>query len=440
MTQTILEAIARCDPEEPLQPGDRRWMDFDAVRGIALQSHIGKLLRAAETARKYEHIALAGHRGSGKSTELNRVIDDAKSRGYLTLYAGVTETVDPNEISFGDVFLLMARLLEHRFRTDARLEPLPEKLVSNVNDWFRQITRIADEEIERTVQYGGGAGLGIETPLAKLLFSLNVLRRSTSKNREEIRLAIEQYPQELLNNLKLLLDEAHRIAKTAYPGGILFVLDNIDRYAPEIVSSAILRNADLFNRVNAHTIFTVPISLAYNPRSELVGDRLNLQTLPMIPVFKREPRQPNRPVIDRVIAAIYRRVDPALFADESLARDIARLSGGCPRDLLRLLKTALVEADERIEDAHVRRAAAILRTEMARRVTFAQFDRLASAHLDDRTDPDEDGSTMLFRRDLLEYDGEGWVDAHPLLQDTEEFRRALEQEKARRMQAAAKPG
>ena len=438
MPQSILEAIARCDPEEPLEPGDPRWVNFDAVRGIALQSRIGKLLSAAETAHKYEHIALAGHRGSGKSTELNRVIDDALSRGYLTIYAGVTEAVDPNEISFGDVFLLMTRLLEDTFRKDAKLEPLPEKTVKSVHDWFRDISHISEQEVERTVQYGGEAGLGIETPLAKLLFALNVLRKSTSKRREEIRLAIEQYPQSLLDNLNLLLDDAYRICKAAYPRGILFVLDNVDRYAPEIVSSAILRNANLFNGARAHTIFTVPISLLYSPPADAVGDRLTPETLPMIPVFTREPRKPSEMVIDLLVTAIHRRVDPALFADEGLARDVASLSGGCPRDLLRLLKEALLESDARIEARSVERAAAILRGEMSRRVTFAQFDLLARAHLDGRVDSNEDGRALLFSRAVLEYDHERWADVHPLLQDTEEFRRALELEKARRMQAVAK--
>jgi hypothetical protein len=408
------------------------------VRGIALQSRIGKLLSAAEAARKHEHVALAGHRGSGKSTELNRVIDDARWRGYLTIYAGVTEAVDPNEISFGDVFLLMTRLLEDIFRKDAKLEPLPEKTVKSVHDWFRDITHIDEQEVERTVQYGGEAGLGIETPLARLLFTLNALRKSTSKRREEIRLAIEQYPQSLLDNLNLLLDDAYRISKVAYPRGILFVLDNVDRYAPEIVSSAILRNANLFNGARAHTIFTVPISLLYSPPGDAVGDRLTPETLPMIPVITREPRLPNDAVIDLLVDAIYKRVDPALFADESLAREAARLSGGCPRDLLRLLKEALLESDVRIEARAVERAAAILRGEMSRRVTFAQFDLLARAHLDGRVDSDEDGRALLFSRAVLEYNHERWADVHPLLQDTEEFLRALEQERARRMRLATK--
>jgi hypothetical protein len=40
MTDAIIEAIGRCDPNEPLGPGDPRWHDFDPVRGTTLHSRI----------------------------------------------------------------------------------------------------------------------------------------------------------------------------------------------------------------------------------------------------------------------------------------------------------------------------------------------------------------------------------------------------------------
>ena len=108
----IIQAIGRCDPEEPLGPGDPRWHDFDPVRGTNLHSRIAKRLRAAEAERKHSHITLAGHRGCGKSTELARIQAEARAEGYLPLYAFVNELADPNEVGFGDLFLLMLRLLD----------------------------------------------------------------------------------------------------------------------------------------------------------------------------------------------------------------------------------------------------------------------------------------------------------------------------------------
>lgn len=434
----IIEAIGRCDPEEPLQPGDPRWQDFDPVRGARLHLRIGRRLLGAEADHKHSHIALAGHRGCGKSTELNRVRDQALADGYLPLYAVVNEQADPNEVGFGDLFLLMLRLLEEAFRADKRLGPLPEKTVRVVMDWFRDVTRLEEKELERAISYSGEVGLGPDTPLAKLLFGLNVLRKTTGRQREEIRQAVEKYPEQLRQNLNLLLDDARKIAQAVYPRGFLFILDNLDRYTPEMISDAVLKHADLFNGVAAHVIFVVPISLLYKPPGETVEDRFEPETLPMVTVFARgHPQAQDEAALNALTGAIFKRVDRPLFADPALAREIALLSGGCPRDLLRLLKEALLESQERVDGRAVRRAASLVRGEMARKLTQADYAVLARVHLDGTIDADETGSFLLYRRAALEYNGDRWVGVHPLLWETPEFKAALESEKQQRGQSLA---
>lgn len=433
MTDSIVEAIGRCNPEEPLGPGDPRWHDFDTVRGTALHSRILRRLRGAEAEKQYSHVALAGHRGCGKSTEIARFRSEASAGGYLTLYALVNKEADPNEVGFGDLFLLMLRLLEQAFRTDKKLKPLPAKTVKAVSDWFRDVTHIEEIEIERAISYSGEVGLGIDTLLGKLLSGLSALRKSTGKQRDEIRQAVEKYPDQLRQNLNLLLDDANKIAAGPYPRGLLFILDNLDRYTPEMIDAAVLRNADLFNGVTAHSIFVLPISLLYNPPGEAVEDRFKAETLPMIPVFRHDnPQTPNDSALNTLTEAIYKRMPRSLFADESLARELSRLSGGCPRDLMHLLNEALLESRDVVDGRAVKRAASIVRGEMSRKLTLAHYARLAAVHLDGRIDPDETGRGLLFRRAALEYDGDRWVGVHPLLWETPEFKAALEEEKRRR--------
>jgi hypothetical protein len=433
MADAIIEAIGRCDPEEPLGPGDPRWHDFDPVRGTNLRTDISRLLRGKDSQKKHSHIALAGHRGCGKSTELYRIKAEALTEGYLPLYALVNEQADPNQVGFGDLLLLMLRLLEEAFRTDPRLKPLPEKTVKVVTDWFRDVTRVEEQELERAIAYSGEAGLGIETPLARLLFGLNVLRKSTGKQREEVKEAVEKYPEQLRQNLNLLLDDANKIASASYPRGPLFILDNLDRYTPEMIDDAVLKHADLFNGVAAHTVFVVPIPLLYNPPGETVEDRFDLETLPMIPVFRRDDRHAvDSAVLDDVTEAIYKRVDRALFADRDVACEIARLSGGCPRDVMHLLKRALLESRDRIDARVAQRSASVIRGEMARKLTLADYAVLACVYLDGAINPDDTGRRLLYRRAALEYDGDRWIGVHPLLWDTPEFKAALEAEKRTR--------
>jgi len=434
MGDPFIEAIGRCNPEEPLQPGDARWCNFDQVRGIALHRRIVRRLTGAESAGKCSHIALAGHRGCGKSTELARVQDYARESGYLPLYAVVNEQADPNEVGFGDLVLLMLRMLDDAFHDPVLgLKPLPEKTVQVVREWFQEVTHIQEQEIERSLQYAGQAGLGIETPLARLLFGLSALRKTTGKQRDEVRQAVERYPEQLRQNINLLLDDALRLCRERFPRGILFVLDNLDRYPPDMISDTVLRHSELFNGIMAHTIFVVPISLLYEPVGETVADRYEAETLPMIPVFRRDdPQRPASGGMETLVQAIYRRVPAELFAGPDLAREVARLSGGCPRDLLRLLKEALLESEGQVDARAVQRAANIVRGEMARKLTLAHYRVLASAQLDTAIDSDETGRFLLYRRAALEYNGERWIGVHPLLWEAREFKHALAAEQARR--------
>jgi len=67
----ILKALAGCDPNEALKPDDPRFIDLDDIRGTPLRMVLRRLLQASDCRLNYAKLVVAGHRGSGKSTELN---------------------------------------------------------------------------------------------------------------------------------------------------------------------------------------------------------------------------------------------------------------------------------------------------------------------------------------------------------------------------------
>ncbi|MBL8233342.1 MAG: hypothetical protein JNL98_32900 [Bryobacterales bacterium] len=435
MPDEILRALNRCNPNEALRPGDDRFVDLDDIRGIAVQSKMMRLLEAADGGDKYAHIAFAGHRGGGKSTELFRVIERARDQGYVTLYAGVTEEIDPDELAFGDVFRLMASKLEHEFGDLAENHEQVRKAFENVEQWFREVTLLRDEQETRDLRFGFEAGLGgqvdaeaglpvakFKTGLGKILAAIGVQRQSLTKESTEIRSKVERYPQGLQENLNLLLGAIRRAKECR---GILFVLDNVDRYSPELVNSVFLRNSALFTGIEAHLIFTVPISLLYSPPEDSVHDRYTSATLPMIPVFVARSRTLDESVVRRMQDAVYARVPKNLFAAEELVREMIRLSGGCWRDLLRLLHAALLETVTRIGEPEVKRATLIVRGELARPLTQDQYRVLVKVSQTKQLDPSPENQKLLFQRAVLEYNGEGWFDVHPLLEDARQFQDAL---------------
>jgi len=112
----ILDAIRNCAPDEPLQPGDKRWQDFSSVRGLALEKRMSRRLESYAKGGRFAYLALAGHRGCGKSTELYRVKKWAEDHGYLAIYTRVNEELDPYDVDYPDLLLLISRVIEAEFR------------------------------------------------------------------------------------------------------------------------------------------------------------------------------------------------------------------------------------------------------------------------------------------------------------------------------------
>ena len=438
MNEALRQAMAQCDPDVELQPSDPRWVDFASMRGDTHKRLLDKL-KSSRAANKFAHIAYLGHRGCGKSTELNTLVRDAQAQGFMPLKATVTDAFDENEFSFGDVLRLIAQMLDEKFG-----DRLPAATIQLVEDWFKEVARVDTTEIERTWKLGADAELGaapsieaevnvgvgkakVSSPLGKILGVLGLLRKSTDTRREEIRENVERHPKALLDQINFLLDDAQKLVRDTHPGGLVFILDNVDRYTPTMIDDVFIKMAGLFRGLNAHLIFTVHISHLYSPTGEVISDRYDWVTLPMIPVQLRQTHQPNQPVVTRVIEAISKRVPLALFTQPDLPEQAVQWSGGCPRDLFKLLQLALElsEDENKISASSLQQAADELAQIASRRLGRTQFDILAQIHLTGEIEPSQETREMLYRRDILEYNGQGWYDAHPWLIRLRRFQEAL---------------
>jgi hypothetical protein len=419
----ILKALADCNPNEALQPDDPRFVDVDDIRGRPLRKYVLKLLQSADSAERYAKLAVVGHRGSGKSTELNRAEAELKENGYVTLWASVNENLDPREISFSDVIRLIVLLLDDRFGQETLNYPSIKQAFDNVRDWFKEVAKTFTTQIDNAKELGmkariGGpasaSGLVVRTELGELSAAISVVRRSEGKERTEIRETFERYNNELVENLNSLV---RAVTEICCPGkSLVIILDNVDKYEPAIVNAAFLRNSDLLREVDCHLVFTIQSSLLYKPVEDTVEQCFTKFTLPMLPVFVRPSRELNPDVVERLREAVYRRVPKELFTGEENVNELIKASGGCWRDLLRLLEEALLSADARISTVEVKAAVQQV-AQTYRRLLRSREDLLALAkvHLEHTALSDDETRYLLHHLCILSYNGEGWYDIHPLL-------------------------
>jgi hypothetical protein len=156
----ILRALANCNPNEALQPTDPRFVDLDDIRGLPLRKYLLRTLQASDTEERYAKVAVAGNRGSGKSTELNRAQAELNQNGYVTLWASVNENLDPREISFSDVIRLIVQLVDDRFGQETERHPQVKAAFDNVAAWFREVTTDYTNQINSAKELGLRARIG----------------------------------------------------------------------------------------------------------------------------------------------------------------------------------------------------------------------------------------------------------------------------------------
>ena len=116
-----------------------------------------------------------------------------------------------------------------------------------------------------------------------------------------------------------------------------------------------------------------------------------------------------------------------VFGNPNLVRKIVLKSGSSLRELMRLVQEACIETmGEKVDGAAIEKAIVNVRTEFVRPMPQAFFAELARIHKGKQTDNSPAQRSILFYRYALEYNGDRWVDVHPLIHDLPEFKREIE--------------
>lgn len=267
-----LQEVAAVMDLRPLQPGDWRYVDVSKGRQSAALRQLRVRLEdaaAAEDSLGFAKIALTGHRGCGKSTELLRLEQDlAPSFTSLHLYADEQLLAD---YDYTYLFLWVADQLVQYFEKELKL-PLREKLVADVVQWFGEVVTQQDETLRKEIGLAAAAEAGAGFNWFGLRFGLfaklQSMIRGSHEKRTQIRQTLQRYSTDLIDKVNLLLDDAHdQLARNNRPAQLLIVVDNLDRLSFDVSEPLFFQNGDLLNQLRAHAVYTVPVAIALSPRN-----------------------------------------------------------------------------------------------------------------------------------------------------------------------------
>lgn len=443
--QNLSEAINRLSLE-PLGDQADDYVDLSAARGSnCLRSLEVRLCEHLESSSPRCHLAFVGHRGSGKSTELLRLehfLSPVSFPIHLTLDATLNEDAD-----YPDLFLWLVETIAQRLH-EAKV-PFDDSHTEAVARWYADVTKIVTQEVTKDIGIEteakaslGGAWFGTGF---KLLGSIKSAFVGSKATRTEMRRELKNRADQLIqavNNFLAAASAALRVA--GKPARLLIVQDNLDRLSREAAVALFSDSAELLQQLDAACVWTAPVGTLLAPFN--LSNRFEVFPMPMISVRKKNGR-PNSAALKGLEALVAKRMEVGLtFARPKLVRDIILGSGGSVREMIKLIRSArlnaLVEKHTVIESGDLKHAlkSAAIGLQNGLTPTNIYFPILAQISVRKEFEADlKDGYTLEAvnaRRDffhtliaegaVLAYNGEGsWYDVHPALHLLDSFGTAL---------------
>jgi len=433
---TLADAVKNCSPR-PLTGENLAafWVETQDARDglVSFRDNLQSILDEPGAPK----VLVYGHRGCGKSTEINKFISGLDvSWLVIKLNAGDFLPVSGNQAA--DVLLAAcARLMEIAEDQDLNLN---ERSMQPVLEYFTETTRTHNQSRESVLESeaGADASRGILGSLyglrAKLVASLKFGSRSETSMVESVR----RRKGELAAAVHALT-RAAEIAwreKISNPAGrLLLVIEELDKLGLEDAHRIFVDDGRLLSEIGIRAIYTIPVFAFHSADAGAIRAYFDYeQRLPMIKVVTPEGTSANqgRQAVRKIVR---RRVDATVLPDDAMEVLIER-TGGVLRDVFEAIQTAApfrpvrqngVLDKESIEEA-LRRMETTIGLQIAyppgekgeRKDPKPLQEKLAAIAKKQAgkqriiAQPDPDLQLLLMSGALLEYNGDGWLGVHPL--------------------------
>ncbi len=420
-----LEDLSRTLLEEPLQVGDPRYVDLSEARGDSARKRLTRVL-LGNNSDSFLHFALASHRGSGKTTEIRRLMQ-AVQGSYYCLYFEANVEANARQLDLEDLLLVLTRkLFQETKNLNFKLDP---GFIKKIEDWFGIITQTTAVGLSFKTEIEGSIKAGAKLDyLGELQGRFASLIKFESEHRDELKTVLRKYGGSLLELVNQLLD-AVRGHMEKDQRKLLIIVDNLDRYDPEQMDRLLIRQGDSLTRLRCNLLLTPPIALVYRPNTGRLKDHYRTEV--MHSVRLRDSTDPYDTVKDParrlLLETLSKRVDLDRLIPDAATRDrLLVASGGAMRELLELvLDVSLDSNDGTIGLKEVEKGISRLKAEMRDTINLSGWVSVL-AHIGMNKQVFEGGACMdiLYHRFAFHYNGSGWYDIHPLIDELPEYQKA----------------
>jgi len=360
---------------------------------------------------KYEKYLFMGHRGCGKSTELNRlplILDD--SRFSIVQYSA-SSVLDINDIDVNDFLLSLAlKIYEHGKNNGIRF---PKGFNDEFMDFAKNVAHI--KEKDKRGRYGVGFSLP-DFLIAKI--------HTESETRDYIRKELGTKISDLIGRInKLVIIIENKLKKKLVI--IIDELDKLTRY--EQAENFFYKNYQLLAQPNCIIVYTFPISLAFDPYFENVRHSFREDyVLPQPAVMDKNLTSPDETGVGFFKDIVNKRIDTKRRLIDEGVLEYAITSTGKLSEFIRLISDSAIEAygdgSDKITKKEIDRKLDDLRATYDRTLTKEHIKKLIDIHEKkeaiDETPKNSIARNLLLSLTAVEYEnkkGERWQDINLIL-------------------------
>ncbi len=433
---TLANAVKNCFPR-PLTEANLAdfWVDTQNARDglVSFRDNLKDTLEQEGTPK----VLVYGHRGCGKSTEINKFVSElGPSWLVIKLNAGDYLPVSGNQAA--DVLLAACtRLIEIAEKRELELS---SKSMKPVVEYFTETTKVQKDSRESSLEIEAGAdsSRSILSTLIGLRAKLIAALKFGSRSEESTIEIVRRRKGELAAAVHALTQAAEISWKQKCgneSGRVLLVIEELDKLGLEDAHRIFVEDGRLLAEVGIRAIYTIPVFAFHSADAGAIRAYFDHeQRLPMIKVVTPEgmPAQQGRETVRDIVR---RRVAADILPDDALDVLIVR-TGGVLRDVFEAIQTAAqfrpVKQSGVLDKKSIEEALRRMETTIGLQIAYPPTEKgerkdpkplqkklaeiAKKQALKQRiiAQPDPELQLLLMSGALLEYNGDGWLGVHPL--------------------------
>ena len=397
---TLENAWSRFDPHTPLPVGSPFYVEREdnPLEQIVMELHL-----ARSGSAKY---FFAGHRGSGKSTELNRLVADSRIwQRYWPVKFSVREECDFNDLDVVEVLLAIGAQIYHQYTTTGG--KMKKDLLAELEGWKgRTIERLNS----KGATFQSGAGLDVGQFFLSALLKVKTEHVTRKIVRDEIRPRLS----ELIGVINLMSAEVLAQSKRQ----VLVVVEDMDKPPLKVAQKLFADGYSILTQPACTIIYTVPVAIYFDPTFTQIRETSHF--LPNVKLHKKQQRDDLSTTGVRALRHfVLARMDDGLVAREALDEAV-RVCGGVFRELTHVMQQAIINAltheAQQVKKKDVDWAAARIRSGFRRLLSDDDYRLLLDVRDSNEMRHPGKLGPLFHLLAVLEYtNGENWCDVHPAL-------------------------